>query len=806
MSTPNELTGTIPRSFLGTWRGNSKIVVGIDIGTTHSVVAFAFLLEGIELAVQFVTCWPGQESHNQQSKIPTLVWYDTNKKAVAFGAEAESQGAKNHAEDNGWQLAKHFKLHLHPDDMKAKLDLTLDPLPRDISLYQIYSDFLIYLFKHTRAFFEAHILDGRTVWEAYSPNIEVVITHPNGWGTRERGFLRSVAMEAGLASVSSPHKIQFATEAEAIFHFSAYRTDPGGYLQIGARFALCDVGESTVDTAVYSVVEVSHGLKLGEVRASACIQTGAIFVDAAAENYIRDLLTKAQLPKQDVEDYTIRGVKDFNLALKRSFCDATRDEVIEIAGTRLHIPSIRTIRGRMTIPGAVIKSFFDVCLDEIMASVDQQIRGLAVSFIFLVGEFWESPYLWQKLKARYEPQGCQVILRNEPTSKVFAEGAIIWSIASNASSGEELPVLCRQSQRPQGEYDSLLSQMQPQEEYFKELRLLDATMREKDTKLRELDQAYERLARELAELSQQAECIRSEHISLRSQIRLRETIDLSETVQALKNLNREVEDVGRLISAYLTYTYVQKIFGKDPSNVTVLNAIHMSELEALLGHVDGRSSLIASWDYRVAMPIEAFLDYAIRTLLCKQLCERIFTPFHPAINSSLSDAITAMYHDVQQQETQTVAARWRANYFKAIYKPRTPDAVAYHIGVIAREFVNSSLSPLLTYCFGEKAEVEPENQQLDRITRLFRAAWDWNFVLKGEIVLQGDFHPTYYGPLHRFDPDVMTEFKPNPRKPQPEYILGTLGLGLSSSHAVGGGKRPEETVVYKATVVTKSLY
>ncbi|KAG8739172.1 hypothetical protein FRC10_006063, partial [Ceratobasidium sp. 414] len=708
--------------------------------------------------------------------------------AVSFGAEALSHQAKESAEDNNWRLAKDIKLHLHPDDMKVKHGLKLDPLPHGVSLHQIYSDFSAYLLKHTRSFSEDRIFCGRMLWEKPSPNIEVVIAHPNGWGIREQGFLRGAAVKAGFASASSPHKIRFVTEAEAILHFFIYHTNFGSYPQIGTRFAVCDAGGSTVDTAVYSVVGAPPSLKPEEVRASACIQAGAIFVDAAAEKYIRSVLSGASLPEEDVLEYTARGVKDFSV-VKRDFRDATQDKLIEIAGSHFNNPSIRTRRGRMTISGAIIKSFFDVCLREIMASVDQQIQGLSASLILLIGEFGDIPYLQREFKTRSDTPAFLFYFIS--SSKAVADGAVIWGVASN---------------RPQSEYDSLLSQLQPQEDYFKELRLLDAAMREKDSKLRELDQAYERLTQELVEICQQVERVQSEHTSLRSQFQPRENIDLNEIVQTLKDLNGEVADVGRLISEYLTDTYVQKTFGKDPSDVTVLDAIYVPELKALLGHVDGRSSLVASWDHEEAIPAEDFLDYATRSLLCEHLYRGVFAPFHPAINSSQSGAIISMYHGIQQQETQNVAAKWRANCFKDIYKPRITDAAAYHVGVIAREFVCGSLSPLLNCFFGEKAGVELENQHLDRLNQLFRTAWDWNSVLKGDIILQGDFHPTYYGPLHRFDPDVMSEFEPNPLKPQPEYILGTLGLGLLSSHAVGGGKGPEEAVVYKATVATKSLY
>ena len=37
---------TAPKVFHGPWEGASKIAIGIDIGTTQSGVAFAFLQQG----------------------------------------------------------------------------------------------------------------------------------------------------------------------------------------------------------------------------------------------------------------------------------------------------------------------------------------------------------------------------------------------------------------------------------------------------------------------------------------------------------------------------------------------------------------------------------------------------------------------------------------------------------------------------------------------------------------------------------------------------------------------------------------
>jgi len=108
------------------WTGKHKIILGFDVGTTFSGVSYAYLFPNGSQTVSRVSGWPGQEAHKGESKVPTLVWYDRDKKATAFGAEALSAEIEDEAEEKGWTLAKHFKLHLHPQTMKEKYSLTID--------------------------------------------------------------------------------------------------------------------------------------------------------------------------------------------------------------------------------------------------------------------------------------------------------------------------------------------------------------------------------------------------------------------------------------------------------------------------------------------------------------------------------------------------------------------------------------------------------------------------------------------------------------------------------------------------------
>ncbi|KAJ1303453.1 hypothetical protein OPQ81_011642 [Rhizoctonia solani] len=399
------IDGTSP-SFRKVWEGDTKIVIGVDIGPTQSGIAFTFLEKGANQVIHRVTRWPGQEGRDQQSRIPTLIWVP---KAVAFGAEAQLYTVEEEAEDNGWVLAKHFKLHLHPIDMQARHWIRLDrklSLPPGVTLRQIYSDFLGYLLKHTKEFFESRIIDGKTVWQKHSPTMEVVIAHPNGWGVREQAFLRSAAVDAGFST---------ADKASAKIRL-------GQTLQ-------CAMPEVLRSILPYiRLFPPLPFLSLREKRPSACVQAGAIFVDCEAEKFLRRTLTGAGFSSYEVDEYTRTGVRDFEGSIKRVFNDETTEGWIYIGNLRFSNTAIRVRRGRMSLPGSTIKGFFDVCVNEIISSVDEQLSNLIVPHILLVGGFGDSPYLRREFQKRYEPQGCRVTSTNDSSSKAVADGAVIWAV------------------------------------------------------------------------------------------------------------------------------------------------------------------------------------------------------------------------------------------------------------------------------------------------------------------------------------------------------------------------------------------
>ncbi|KAG8726748.1 hypothetical protein FRC11_014561 [Ceratobasidium sp. 423] len=369
------------KPFDSIWEKESRIMIGIDIGSTQSGVAIAFLQKGVKQTIHRVSQWPGQALEHQ-SKIPTLVWYDKDGKPVSVGAETITQQARDSAENNDWTLAKRFKLHLHPSEMREKYSIKLEPLPNGVTLPQIYADFMSYLLKHTEPFFKARIVDGPAIWDTYRDTATFVIGHPNGWGIREQEFLRKATIDSGLVGAADAKgRVRFVTEAEA---------------STGSTFAVCDAGGSTVDTTVYTVTAMNPLLKLAEKRDSACVQAGGLYVDDAVERYLEDVLTRAGIDAEDVKEYVQEGVSDFEGTPKRLYTDGSEDLKLKLG--------------------------------------DRGLSKTDINHILLVGGFGDSPYLQQQLRERYNPLGSPLSTVNDSTSKAVAEGAIMWNTMTSVFS------------------------------------------------------------------------------------------------------------------------------------------------------------------------------------------------------------------------------------------------------------------------------------------------------------------------------------------------------------------------------------
>jgi hypothetical protein len=163
----------------------------------------------------------------------------------------------------------------------------ISKLPRGKTIIDVYADFMNYLFESTKALYKTSEPNGELRWESVSENVELILTHPNGWGGPQQTQLRTAAVKAGIVpdTPTGHSRVQFVTEGEASFSFCATRTQAGRNLKVrytpfrrtgllissqtGEQVLIIDAGGGTIDISTYKVLS-NTPLKAEELYESKC--------------------------------------------------------------------------------------------------------------------------------------------------------------------------------------------------------------------------------------------------------------------------------------------------------------------------------------------------------------------------------------------------------------------------------------------------------------------------------------------------------------------------------------------------------
>ncbi|KIM25808.1 hypothetical protein M408DRAFT_330992 [Serendipita vermifera MAFF 305830] len=410
--------------------GSSEaLVFSIDCGTTQSACAFAHLFPGSTPQVRVVTKWPGQEEAAGDSKIPTLVAYKRGK-PIGYGADAIEQEA---AQDG--ELAKWFKLHLHPDSMKVVDEppeygsdvpptFEVPSLPTGVTLKKVYKHFLKYLWDHAQSFFINNTVDGERIWNRLGDKAHIVLATPNGWDTTQQGFLRQAMIDAGIITKEDEERLSFVTEGEASVHYALHYSQSRSWMNEGSMFAVTDAGGSTVDSTLYRCKALVPKLVLEEVCASECVQAGGVFVDRGGQRMLNEKLSGSKFADAA---YMNDIMEEFERKTKRKF-DGTQTSIIRFGKDWDNDRPHGIVKGRLTLTKEDVTTAFNAVTPRIVSSVSNLLDGRKVEHLLLVGGLGESPYLRKALKDTFGSKGVNVVTVDESTKKAAAEGAALWYI------------------------------------------------------------------------------------------------------------------------------------------------------------------------------------------------------------------------------------------------------------------------------------------------------------------------------------------------------------------------------------------
>ncbi|KAJ7755461.1 hypothetical protein B0H16DRAFT_715359 [Mycena metata] len=408
-----------------------KLILGIDIGTTFSGMSFCLLEPGKLPEILPVTRFPAQDHIGGDSKVPSIIYYDASGRARAFGAEALQESVVEQAEEEGWQKAEWFKLHLRPTGAAIRED-SVPPLPANKNALDVFTDFLRYLFGCAKAYIVDRYPNGNARWIGLESTIEYVLTHPNGWSGEQQSKMRSAAIIAGLIpnTLADSERIHFVTEGEASLNFcitNGLATDP---LRLGKGIIIVDAGGGTVDITAYRQVTTPKGDSFEEIARPQCLFEGAIFVSERAHDYL-----KCKLQGSKYQEDATHITKCFDKNTKLRFRSTDAWSYIQFGRPSDKSEEFNITSGRMKLASDIVAGFFKPSLDAILRSVTTQCETseVPISSVLLVGGFAASEWLHSELKKHLNSQNLEVFRPDSHVNKAVADGAISFYLEARVS-------------------------------------------------------------------------------------------------------------------------------------------------------------------------------------------------------------------------------------------------------------------------------------------------------------------------------------------------------------------------------------
>ncbi|OQV06071.1 hypothetical protein CLAIMM_10703 [Cladophialophora immunda] len=447
-----------------------RFIIGLDYGTTYTGVAFAtpnsnqLPLDEIDL----IEDW-GSNMGNHK-KIPSVISFSPSTEAM------EQQW--------GYDLSEHAisivhtKLELDLQDVAGELDLMIQALDgmcdfgfdhikgagaahafSDRSSEQVVTEYLSRVFEHL----SAAIVNFSTTFRVRVP-VDIVVTVATEWSYRAKNSTFRALTNAGFNQEYFPKlaNVLFITEPEAAAIYTArYLKDEIHeiFLKPNSCFILCDAGGGTVDVVSYKVKQVEPSLVLERIGVPTGDKCGAIYIDIAFKEWLRQLLGNKYYEKLDqnqdlqrITSHTCESkamrqlMKSFDV-LKKQFHKNHRDMALDLPPP-LHNLTLdnRVDCGEIKITNATMTGFFDFCVGKIMDLLLGHIRqidnlGKQVKNIFLVGGFGESPYLQEEIEFSLRLR--RIKLRRPDTSwTAVVRGAVLHGIEKDTISNLSVATPC----------------------------------------------------------------------------------------------------------------------------------------------------------------------------------------------------------------------------------------------------------------------------------------------------------------------------------------------------------------------------
>ncbi|KAF1944788.1 Hsp70 family protein [Clathrospora elynae] len=439
----------------------NRLVVGIDYGTTYTGVAFCETsgTNALERQIQIVQNWPAAHSMiGTKEKVPSEIAYTENGRTL-WGSMIPPN------------VQRHIWTKLDLDNNRsysgeaAKIRQELaHSVPRKPAV-DIVSEYLSKVKEQLMKNLDAQF--GPILWRSLP--ITLVITMPAIWSDGAKDRTLQAFNAAGFTHMDRDFaqlKRTIATtepEAAALYTLSSLRgTIREDTLKIDDGFVVCDMGGGTVDLISYRIAGNTPTI-VEEVTIGTGDQCGGSFVDREFITWLERRLGKedflkvagypeaAQCWHTSLSQKLGRMLQEFTLNSKSGF-SGSEDNYIPLPAplTMVEDEARGMCDGCIHIKASDVKQMFESCLRKTCELIADQIqkakasKRVSMKYVFLVGGFAESPYIYGKIKEYCEGLGLETIKPGCAWSAV-ARGAVVKGIE-----GDSTAILTRKSRRHYG--------------------------------------------------------------------------------------------------------------------------------------------------------------------------------------------------------------------------------------------------------------------------------------------------------------------------------------------------------------------
>ncbi|KAG1799634.1 hypothetical protein EV424DRAFT_1332401 [Suillus variegatus] len=428
-----------------------KLVLAFDVGVVYSSISYCILQPGKVPKIELVTRYPAQEHSGGDSKIPSILYYDSNGTARAIGAEALQEHIIERAEDDGWIKLAWFvlwKLHLWSRHLVANhiTDDDIPPLPRGKNVVEVLGDFMQYLFRCARSYIEEAHSNGSVLWRALENSIEFVLTHPNGWEGPQQTQIRLAAVLGGLipSTEDGMARVHLLTEGEASLHYCIANTlasdalsntpilapedDEDDDISASQGVVVINAGGGTINLSAYSMTLSPTLIK--EIAATECRLQGSVFVTRRARDLLQEKLSGSRYGAPEIVQHM---TEIFDRTTKGMFRNPEDPAFIKFGTIRDKDPQHNIRSGQLKLSGQVLQDvakLFEPSISSIIEAFETQRKaaGTPITFVFFVGGFAASDWMFAKLHAYFQSLNISFSRPDSHCNQIVANGAVSYFI------------------------------------------------------------------------------------------------------------------------------------------------------------------------------------------------------------------------------------------------------------------------------------------------------------------------------------------------------------------------------------------